>query len=318
MATEKENPNLEKFLRDQEQSAAAQRGDVREDEELVGRHKVDSLDDSEGYRSLDMSCAPMSVFYEPGALIEIRAATTGEIQDYSTVDDNNLYDITMKMNAVLAKCSRLRRPDGSVASYREIKEGDRLFIITEISRLTTSSGNRLQHEVSCPSESCDCVNHIEVSSKSFVLLKPDPTIVSRFFDEEARVFNFKIKALADDPFTLGAPTIGVAQDLYAYMVDRMTKKLKMNVAFMKIIPWMLHDRTSISVKGAEELEFRFTKWHKDKFLAVNAAIGKMAFGIEELEKRCEKCGVEVRTPFTFPGGYSALFIVSNAFEDLIG
>ena len=54
----------------------------------------------------------------------------------------------------------------------------------------------------------------------------------------------------------------------------------------------------------------------DIFQFLNAAIGKMTFGIEKLGKVCS-CGEEVTTEMQFPNGTSGIFVIHDAFEAYI-
>jgi hypothetical protein len=49
---------------------------------------------------------------------------------------------------------------------------------------------------------------------------------------------------------------------------------------------------------------------------LNAAVGKMTFGIKELKKDCQ-CGEEVHTDMQFPNGASGIFVIHDAFEAFI-
>jgi hypothetical protein len=51
------------------------------------------------------------------------------------------------------------------------------------------------------------------------------------------------------------------------------------------------------------------------FQFLNAAVGKMTFGIKELAKEID--GQEVRAEMQFPNGASGVFVVHDAFEAFI-
>lgn len=282
-----------------------------------GRHVVSSIADSSGFFSLETQNLPMAMFYPQGTRIQIRPATTGEIQAYSVVDDKNIYDVTVKMNEMLGSCSRIVSSDGSYSSYREIKDADKLYIVTEIARATANKGRHLVQDAVCTTQSCKQVNKIELNAKHFVLTQPDDEFVRKYFNQNTGAFDFTLKS-NDTRFTLGAPSIGLAMDLYAYIIDCVTRNQKVSLSFMKCVPWMMYNRTSITLDEAAAEESKFESMNKELFMAINATVDKMKFGISELKGMCSKCGVEVRTPFTFPGGASALFIVPNAFDELVG
>jgi hypothetical protein len=314
MAEKKENELLAQFLAGEEaKNAPAQPTEAPR----TGRHAVTEIPNSTDFITLLTDALPMGVFYYPGTRIQIRPATTGEIQSYSIVDDSNVYDCTVKMNEILATCTRIVLPDGSYGTYRDIKDGDRLFVVTEIARATASKGQHLVQKANCPS--CHEVNVIQLTSKNFVLKSPSDEFMDKYFDENTRLFVFKRKGTKNVLFTLGAPSIGLTTDIYDYAFSRVNRKEKPNAPFMLCAPWMLADRDSLSIQEAEKEETAFTNMQRDVFLALNDAVNnKMQFGIKELKCNCSNCGTEVRAPYDFPGGASSLFVVPDAFDDLIG
>ena len=49
----------------------------------------------------------------------------------------------------------------------------------------------------------------------------------------------------------------------------------------------------------------------DTFQTLNYIVDHMKFGIKGLVDKCSKCGSEVHTDMTFPGGASNIFIISS-------
>jgi hypothetical protein len=279
------------------------------------RKKVDTLEDNYGFINVDMSALPMSIFYPEGTQIMIRPAKTIEIQAYSVVDENNVYDVTMKMNETLASCARLRWPNGKLGTHRDIKDGDRIYIMIEISRLSLPSGKQLIKPVNCTSNS-EHQFTIPLNKDTYIKARPSDSFISAYFDEDKRAFVFNMKT--GDVVELGAPSIGVTADLYAYIMSCVVKKKTPNVSFMKCAPWMLYDRSGITPEGCEKRENDFKKLDDSVFMFVDSAVDKLKFGITELEGQCPTCGTEVRTDFDFPNGARSLLIVRDAFDEFIG
>ena len=86
---------------------------------------------------------------------------------------------------------------------------------------------------------------------------------------------------------------------------------------MKIIPFLLYDRTSITIDGIKAKLTEYEKMDDISFQFLNSAVDKMTFGIEKLKKNCGVCGLEVHTDMIFPDGPSALFVVHDAFDQFI-
>ena len=89
-----------------------------------------------------------------------------------------------------------------------------------------------------------------------------------------------------------------------------------NLSFLKIIPFLLYDRNSITIDGIKSKLEEYQKIDDISFQFLNAAVEKMTFGIEKLRKQCE-CGLESHTDMIFPDGPSAIFVVHDAFEQFI-
>jgi len=85
---------------------------------------------------------------------------------------------------------------------------------------------------------------------------------------------------------------------------------------LKIIPFLLSGRSSITNDGIKAKLVEFEEMDDISFQFLNAAVGKMTFGIKELKKVCE-CGSEVHAEMTFPNGASGIFIIHDAFEAYI-
>ena len=72
-----------------------------------------------------------------------------------------------------------------------------------------------------------------------------------------------------------------------------------------------------SFEVLEQEEFQFSKINEQLFEFIYDTIDLMDFGVSKVKKECTKCRKELATPFTFPNGARALFIVPNAFKQYI-
>lgn len=79
---------------------------------------------------------------------------------------------------------------------------------------------------------------------------------------------------------------------------------------------MLAGRTSVTYEGIKSKLKEFEEIDDISFQFLNAAVGKMTFGIKELKKKCS-CGEEVHTDMQFPNGASGIFVIHDAFEAYI-
>ena len=60
------------------------------------------------------------------------------------------------------------------------------------------------------------------------------------------------------------------------------------------------------------------QWTSAKYQTFNGLTEMVKVGVkDQLVKECEKCGTELRTQITFPGGIKSLFVVSDISGELL-
>ena len=272
--------------------------------ENVGR--VDDLQ----YFNCDIRELPCGRFYPSGTLFMVRPAKVKEIQAYSMVDDTNFYDIVEKMNDMLQSCVRIKYPDGKIGSFLEVKDQDRLFLIFLIRELTFQQGNSLKVDAKC---TCGTDVSLELTRSNFHFHELDEKL-ERFFNASSRCYHFETKN--GGVFEVTPPNIGLQKAFTDYIIKENNEKVSPNLSFLKIIPFMLGGRTSITYDGIKAKLVEFEQMDDQSFQFLNAAVGKMTFGIKELKKTCE-CGAEVHAEMQFPNGTSSIFVIHDAFEAYI-
>jgi len=262
------------------------------------------------YLTFDINQLPCGKFYPMGTILTVRAAQVREIQAYSMVDDNNFYDVVEKMNDMLASCVRLKRPDGSFGTYLELKDQDRLFIIFLIRELTFQKGNSLEVKEKC---SCGEEVSMELKRENFKFHKIEPSL-EKFFDSSSQSFVFELKN--GTVFNLTPPTIGIQKAFTEYIIEENNQKRKPDLSFLKIIPFLLDGRSSITNEGIKKKLQKYQQLSPNEFQFLNSAVDKLTFGIKNLSRECT-CGQEVHTEMSFPNGASGIFVIHDAFEKFI-
>lgn len=270
------------------------------------------------YISVDTDMLPMGKFYLPGTRIYIRAARVKEIQAYSVVDNKNPVDVTEKMNHIIVSCVKVVRPDGTVSTGIDIKDGDRLYLVFMIRELTFQKGPSLgKKDVPCTNKSC--------KHKFDIPLRATPSAdgprtfeLTGIPDELTGNYNKRNACLTYDingkPWNITPPTIGVQIQFYDYIKKMVQAGNEPNPAFLKIAPYTLNHRTDVSM---EELDKMLDEFENEKvydmytFMDLDDAVSQMTFGLKGLVKNCPECGTEVHTEMTFPGGARSIFMLSN-------
>ena len=226
------------------------------------------------------------------------------------VDDTNYYDIIEKMNDMLSSCVRIKYTDGTIGSYLDIKDADRYYLIFLIRELTFQKGNTLSSKAKC---SCGKEEDIELLIVNFKKYDVDEKI-RNFFDPKNACFRFELTN--NKIFLVSPPTIGIQKSFTEYIVRQNLEKKKPNLSFLKIVPFLLVGKTSITQDEIKNELDKFEKLDDISFQFLNSAVEKMNFGIEKLIKLCQ-CGLEIHTKMTFPDGPSAIFIIHDAFDKFI-
>lgn len=268
--------------------------------------------------NVSLDILPAGNFYSKGTKIKIRSAKVEEVQAYSVVDDQNYLDITEKMNEMLSSCVRYIYPDGSFGSYKNVKDADRLYLLFMIRELTFQKGNSLAKDVIC--DGCKHEFKIEFRAttnstqpKTFVNY-PMPELLQKYFDKNENLYKVVIN---NKEYKLAPPTIGIQEIFFGDIKKKVSDKKNPNVSFLKIIPYLLHDRDTISEEGIKAKEKEFASLDMQTFQILNGFVDNMKFGIEKLKTTCPECKREVHSDMAFPRGASSIFVISDYFDAFI-
>lgn len=280
----------------------------REKEEVIQGTTTKDLD----YFNFDIDQLPCGDFYPEGSILMVRPAEVYEIQSYSMVDDSNFYDVVEKMNHMLKSCVRIKYNNGEVGSYLDIKDQDRIFIIFLIRQLTFQEGNDLTIDAQCE---CEKDVKIELKTKNFKFNEITDKF-SKYYNAPNGYYKFNIKN--GNEYKIAPPTIGIQKSFTNYLIEKRkeNEKKKPNLSFMKIIPFLLPNKNSITTEGIDSKLEEFENMDPMSFQFLNSVISKLKFGIDKVSKKCE-CGEEVATDMVFPKGASGIFVIHDAFEAYI-
>lgn len=263
------------------------------------------------YFNFDVNDLPCGHFYPTGTLLMVRPAKVKEIQAYSMVDDSNFYDIVEKMNDMLQSCVRVKYPDGKIGSYLDVKDQDRLYLVFLIRELTFQQGNSL-----AVNTNCGCGEEVQLQLKrDFFVYHDVDEKLEKFFNKSTGSYYFK--TVNGKEYELTPPNIGLQKSFTDYIVKENNEKRTPNLSFLKIIPFMLTGRTSITIDGIKAKLKEFEEMDDISFQFLNSAVSKMTFGIKELKTNCSACGEEIHAEMQFPNGASGIFVIHDAFEAYI-
>ena len=309
--SQQNNMSEEEYLKKHIGNLESSKNQNNSDIPFVEQPKIDNTRTTDlQYFNFDIKELPCGTFYPAGTVFMVRPAQVKEIQSYSMVDDQNFYDIVEKMNDILQSCVRIKYSDGKMGSYLDVKDQDRLFLIFLIRELTFQQGNSLTVTTKC---GCGEELQLELKRDHFSFHEIDEKL-DRYFSNSTRSYHFT--TVNGKEFELTPPNIGLQKAFTDYILKENNEKRTPNLSFLKIIPFMLAGRTSVTYEGIKSKLKEFEEIDDISFQFLNAAVGKMTFGIKELKKKCS-CGEEVHTDMQFPNGASGIFVIHDAFEAYI-
>ena len=138
-----------------------------------------------GLKSIPLSFLPSKgKYYLPGFELSIRSATVAEIRHWSTIDENDLLSVDDQLNYILERCATVTI-DGSPASWKEILEIDRFYIVFRIQELTFPNGeNYIPHKFECACDVESPYSEKKPISSSMLSSFDFPEELEQFYSDE--------------------------------------------------------------------------------------------------------------------------------------
>ena len=126
------------------ESARAQRLHGRDDlptEEETGLKYRDNL----GYLKIDVASLPtQGMFYPEGTEIRIRAARGEEIKHWSTMNDQDLNQLSQVddiLNYIIERCVSVKLPGIMGGNWKDLKDVDRFYLLLAVREFTFLDGD---------------------------------------------------------------------------------------------------------------------------------------------------------------------------------
>jgi len=253
------------------------------------------------------------LFYKEDTRFFIRPADVREIRQFSTINEQDPFSVDEALTNIIKSCFMMRQP-GKMVSFKDLKEEDRIHIILSIRDLTFVNGeNQLKLSPKC--KECDHENSLIIKSDSFdrTILKDN---ILKYFNEETR--NFDVQTKSSGVISIAPPSIGIMQEVTKWIQKSNNEGKKIDQAFVKVLPYMITDWRGLNDSVIKNLEMEFMSWNTTKYQTMYTLVDMCRIGVkEELTMSCEKCGAEVTTPISFPGGIKSLFVISNIDSELL-
>ena len=273
------------------------------------------------YHNLPLDCLPsLGRFYPDNTQISIRAARVDEIREFSSIDENDIKDVTDKLTYMVSQCVKVYY--GNVpGSYRDLLSADRIVLILKIRELTFLDGmSSIKLPVpanACETTGCKPQDSIIFNSAKLNFTIPSPEL-EKYYDSVNKCYNVKTKSFGT--ISLYPPSIGVTSVVTNWIVDQAKEDKKIDASLAEILQYLVGDWRRLNSKSIFNILGELSTWSTSKFSLVYRLIEKINIGIEfELKDKCETCGGEITVPISFPSGYKSLFVptVSDFGDELL-
>ena len=282
------------------------------DMQNYGPARAEKSDVILGWNVLDLSLLPsMGKFYPADAVLKIRSAKASEIRHFSTMDDNNYIDMEEKLNHIIENCSQFTSSTKRL-SYRDILEEDRIILLLSIRDLTfPEPENKLI--LKGKTEKTKRAVDIELSIKNLVPTEI-PEELQKYYDERERTFVIQTKSAG--VVRMQPPSIGVMEQVTAYLKDRQEKDMEFDKAFLQVLPYIVSDWRLLTLPKIFQHEVEYKGWDEKKFMVIYRLAERMRIGVNtNLEMEFD--GEIAKAPLDFPGGIKSLFIISDLAGELL-
>lgn len=277
-----------------------------------GPDKAQSADSALGWHVLDQETLPSrGKFYPADSVIKIRSAKAAEIRHFSTMDESNYIDMEEKLNSIVETCMQITTGKTRM-SWKDLLEEDRIVVLLSVRDLTFPEPENkliLKGKTEKTKKQID----VELAVKNLVPSEIDEEI-ERYYSEKERTYIIKTRSAGE--VRMKPPTIGVMQEVTAYLKDRQEKEQEFDRAFIQVLPYMQPDWRTLTLNKIFQHEVDYKAWDEKKFMVIYRLAERMKIGVATtLETTFE--GELVKAPLDFPGGIKSLFIISDLAGELL-
>ena len=252
-------------------------------------------------------------YYPEGSKFHIKAATVNEIRYFSTIDEQDPYSVEEAISDLLKVCLKISFP-GRQASWKDLKEEDKINVILSIRELTFAEGeNKLAFTVTCGS--CGKENEMEITNKNFQPRELEDSIL-KYYSEKNRRFEVQTKSFGT--INLEPPSIGVMKSVSDYIKDlhKAGAPMKEAMPFLKVLPYLADQWRGLSIEKINHLKVEFTRFDAKKFQLFTKLTEKVQISVKEkMMKHCESCDEPIEAEVQLPTGIKGLFIDDSIIDD---
>lgn len=261
--------------------------------------------DNLGYIRVELNTLPTGgLFYPEDTIIRIRAARGAEIKHWSTMNDQDINQISQVddiLNYIIEKCVSVDMPNKPNGSWKDLKDIDRFYLLLAIREFTFLDGD---NELMVPiSEN----KSIPVTKEMIDFIKIPEEIMKHYSSEE-RCFVFH---LANKDIRMYIPSLGASQWLKNYAQNKVNAREGFDNDFLIFAPMLINDFRLLSQRAYEAMVEETSMWSVQEWSLISYVRDTLASASEPKLTYHDEDGREATIPLTFRGGIKALFTIQD-------
>ena len=266
--------------------------------------------DNVGWLKIDPTTLPTKgIFYPDDTVISIRAARGVEIKHWSTMNDNDVNQLSRVddiFNYMIEKCCNVKMSGKPGNCWKDLKNADRFYLLLAIKEFTFIDG---ENELMVPISECKEIPVV----KEMIDFIDIPEELMDFYDSTEKCFIFECHGA---PLKIYIPSIGVNEWLKKYAAQKVNSKQQYDEDFFMYAPLLIKDYRTLSVRAYEEMVGATQLWGIDEWSILSDALDLLNGITEPKIKYTNEDGGEVEIPLTFRGGLRALFVLPNKIRSI--
>lgn len=287
-------------------------GNTREHIEVVksgGSRNVTSFEskprENLGYMKIPIDSLPTGgLFYPDGVEINIRAARGEEIKHWSTMNDEDIMQISKTddiLNYMIERCCSVRMPNRPGNAWQDLKSVDRFYLLLAIKEFTFIKG---ENQLMVPYGEG---NDIPVTKEMVDFIKI-PENIMEFYNHDDRCFVFEVN---NQTIKMHIPSIGVNNWLKNYALNKTNNREVFDQDFLNFAPMLIGDYKKLSQRAYEEFVAETRMWGVDEWSVVSYVTKELTSATEPKIKYTDENGEEKEIPLSFRGGIRAIFVIPD-------
>ena len=247
------------------------------------------------------------LFYPEGTEIAIKAATTGEIRHWSTLQEDDLSGLDDMLNYVIERCAALKFP-GGISSWKDFKEVDRFYVLLAIREKTFVKGeNALQVKISETKK-------MDVQKEMVDYITFDDRLM-KYYDTQKRCISLQFKKTGKI-LDVNLPSVGVTNWLKNYVQRKSQMQEAFDSDFLTFAPFVISEWRGLNDATYEKFIYDSQNWSAAEISMLTKVRDIFADTINPVIKYKDEQGGERTIPLNFQGGIKSIFLISDPFSEL--